>query len=102
MKRPALLPLLLALVLVELILLEGFLPYGWPHPLFEHLSRGFVGQVYVPHPHMDLEIEGILRQHPSLRITLYLITVALAVGNAFLISKAWKAWRWSKPVSPQT
>jgi len=49
--------LLLALLLVELLLLESFLPDGWPHPLFDHLSRGFVGDVYIPHAHMDLEIE---------------------------------------------
>jgi hypothetical protein len=102
MKRTALLILLLGLLVIELLFLEVFIPYGWHHPLSETLDPFFPAQPYEPHPRMDLEIEEILRQHASLRIALYLFTGALAAGNAFLIFKAWKALRGSKSPSPQT
>jgi len=35
MKRVALVILLLVLVMLELLLLEGFLPYGWHHPMYD-------------------------------------------------------------------
>jgi hypothetical protein len=101
-KRAAFLFFLSAVILVELILLESFLPYGYPQPIFDQLNRVFPGRTYLPHAHMDLEIETILRLHLSWRIAIYLLTAALVVGNAFLISKTWKAWRLSKPPSPQT
>ena len=100
MKRAFLLLLLVGLVVIELFLLESFLPYGWHHPMSELVNHIFPSEEYKPHPHMDWEIEMMLRQHPGLRIVLYVVTGALAVGNAFLMSKVWKASR-SKPSSPQ-
>jgi hypothetical protein len=91
MKRSLLLVLVVVLVVFELFLLEGFLPYDWRHPISEQLDRIFPAQRYDPHPNMDWEIETVLRQHPLYRITLYLITAALATGNAFLIVKVWHA-----------
>jgi hypothetical protein len=102
MKRTAFLLLLAGLVIIELLLLEGFIPYGWHHPMSELLNHFFPAPPYEPHAHMDLEIEMVLRQHYSLRIGLYLLTAALATGNAFLISKVWKAWLRLKPSFPQT
>jgi hypothetical protein len=102
MKRTAFLIVLLGLVVLELLLLEGFVPYGWHHPISGALDHIFPSQEYKPHPNMDWEIEMVLRQHPSIRIGLYLLTAALATGNAFLISKVWKAWRRPKLTSPQT
>ena len=102
MKRTAFLFVLLGLVVLELLLLESFVPYGWHHPISAALGHIFPVQEYKPHPNIDLEIEMVLRQHHSLRIALYILTVALATGNAFLISKVWKAWRRPKLPSPQT
>jgi hypothetical protein len=102
MKRTALLLVLLGLVVVELPLLESFVPYGGPHPISGALNHIFPAQEYKPHPNMDWEIEMVLRQHHSLRIGLYLFTAALATGNAFLISRVWKAGRRLKLSSPQT
>jgi hypothetical protein len=102
MKRTAFLIVLLGLVVLELLLLEGFVPYGWHHPISEALDHIFPSQEYKPHPNMDWEIEMVLRQHRLLRIGLYLFTAALATGNAFLISRVWKAWRRLKLSSPQT
>ncbi len=102
MKRTAVLIVLLGLVVLELLLLESFVPYGWHHPISGLLDHIFPGREYKPHPNMDLEIETVLRQNPSLRIFLYLVTGVLAAGNAILISKVWNAWRRLKPSSPQT
>jgi hypothetical protein len=93
MKRSLLLLLTTLLVVFELFLLEGFLPYRWDHLISEQLDRIFRVQKYEPHPNMDLEIETVLREHPSYRIALYVITAAIATGNAFLIAKVWKARR---------
>jgi hypothetical protein len=102
MRRTAFLIVLLGLVFLELLLLESFVPYGWHHPISGVLGHIFPSQEYKPHPNMDWEIEIVLRQHHSLRIGLYLLTAALTIGNAFLISKVWKAWRRLEPSSPQT
>ena len=91
MKRSFLLVLVVVLVVFELFLLEGFLPYEWHHPISVQLDRIFPSQIYAPHPNMDWEIETVLRQHPTYRIVLYLITALLATSNALLISKIWKA-----------
>jgi hypothetical protein len=101
MKRTAFLIALLGLVVLELLLLESFVPYGWHHPILGALDHIFPSQEYKPHPNMDWEIEMVLRQHSSLRICLYLLTAAFASGNAFLISKVWKVWRRLKPSSTQ-
>ena len=93
MKRSLLLLLVVVLVVFELFLLEGFLPYKWHHPISDQLDRVFPSQKYEPHPNMDWEIETVLSQHPVYRIVLYLITALLATGNALLISKIWKARR---------
>ena len=102
MRRAALLILLLALAVVGLLLLESFLPFEWPHPISALLNRLFSGQPYAPHPRMDLEIEMVLRQQLAWRLGSYLVTAALATGNAFLMSRVWKACRSFKPSSPQT
>ena len=102
MKKTGLLAIFLALVVLELILLEVFIPYGWHHPISELLNRIFPPQEYKPHPNMDWEIEMVLQQHRPLRIVLYSVTGVLAIGNAFLIAKVWRGWRSSKRSSAQT
>jgi hypothetical protein len=90
MKRPLLLLLAVVLVVFELFLLEEFLPYQYQHAISVQMERAFLTPRYDPHPNMDWEIETVLQQHPSYRIALYLITLAMATGNAFLIAKVWK------------
>jgi hypothetical protein len=89
MKRSLLLLLVIVLMVFELFLLEGFIPYEWRHPMSEQLGRIFPAPRYDPHPNMDWEIETVLRQHRSYRIALYLITAVLASGNACLIVMIW-------------
>jgi hypothetical protein len=95
MKRVLLAFLIIVLILLELWLLESFLPSGWHHPIDELLQHIFPLQPYDPHPRMDLEFESALRQHLSWRIGIYLAGVALALGNGFAISKVWSAFRRS-------
>jgi hypothetical protein len=89
------------LVVLELLLLESFLPYGWHHAISGVINHIFPAQEYKPHPNLDWEVEIGLPEHHSLRIALYLLTAALATGNALLISKVLRAWRRLKPSSPQ-
>jgi hypothetical protein len=77
-------------VTFKLILLEAFLPYDWNHAISDRVDRVFHIEPYAPHPNMDWEFELDFRQHPSHRIAMYLITIVLATGNAFLIAKVWK------------
>jgi len=44
----------------------------------------------VTHPLLSQEIEGVLREHIGLRIALYVITVALLIGNALLVRWVWR------------
>ena len=97
MYRPTLATLFLVLIVLELLLLESFLPYGWHHPIFELLTRIFPTQPYAPHPRMDLELEMALREHLSWRIVLDLFVGALAISNGLIISRLWKALRRSTP-----
>ena len=89
MKRATLGFLFLALILLELWFLEGFLPYGWSHPISELLNNILLTKPYPPHD-MGLEIEMFLREHLLLRIGTYAATAALAIANGMLMSKVWK------------
>jgi hypothetical protein len=91
MRRTLLLLVLAGLFLLELAPLEAYLPYEYTHAIAERLDRVFHIKPYPPHPNMDWEFELDFRQHPSHRITMYVITAVLATGNAFLIAKVWKA-----------
>ncbi|HLK03330.1 MAG TPA: hypothetical protein VKT53_02740 [Candidatus Acidoferrum sp.] len=97
MKRAALILLFLALLLLELWILESFLPYAWRHPISELFDRLFPSQPYPQHD-MGLEFEMFFREHPLWRIADYVLTAFLATANAFLISKVWNALR--QPLSP--
>jgi hypothetical protein len=92
MRRTLLLLVLAGLFLLEVVLLEAYLPYEYTHAVSERLDRIFHTKPYPPHQ-MDWEFELDFRQHPSHRIVMYLITAVLATGNAFLIVKVWKARR---------
>jgi hypothetical protein len=98
MKRVLLLLLFLALLLLELWVLESFLPYTWRHPVSELFDRVFPSQPYPPH-NMALEFEMFLRDHLLWRIAGYVFTALLATANAILISRVWKALR--QPPSPR-
>jgi len=93
-KRAALVFLLLALILLELWILEGFLPYGWRHPVSELFNYVFPSKPYPQHD-MALEFELFFRDHLLWRIGAYAVIAIFAIANGVLISKVWKALRKS-------
>jgi hypothetical protein len=95
-EKPLLATLLLALVLIEVVILEAFLPYKWQNAIQHQIDRAFPREPYEPHPDMGWEIELDLRQHPLHRGIMYSVAAILALGNAYLIVKVWKALAHSK------
>ena len=93
LKKPLLLILLSTLALFEADVLEGFLPYEWRHAIHQQSERVFPSKQYDPHPDMDWEFELGFRQHPWDRTVVYGVSAILAIGNAYLIAKVWKAFR---------
>ena len=93
MRRTLLLLVLAGFFLLELALLEAYLPYEYAHTISERLDRILRTKPYPPHQYMDWEFELDFRQHPAHRVAMYLITAVLATGNAVLIAKVWKARR---------
>jgi hypothetical protein len=87
MKKSLLVIALLALVLVEAAILEGFLPYEWRHAIRQQSEKVFPSKKYDPHPDMDWEFELDFRQHPSHRAIVYGVSAILGLGNGYLIAK---------------
>lgn len=92
---------LCALVYLGTGLLEGFFRYEWRHAIDQRFERIFPTSVYPPHPDMDWEFELDFRQHPSHRIVQYAVLSVLILGDAYLISLVWRAFR-KPPVEPIT
>jgi hypothetical protein len=90
-RKPFFVMLLLALVLFEAAIFEGFLPYEWQHAIRQQSERVLPSKRYEPHPDMGWEFELDFRQHPSHRAVFYGVSAILAIGNAYLIAKVWKA-----------
>ncbi|SRR6266446_1647454 len=92
-KRAACLVLLIPLVLFEMYLCTAFLPMQWQRAINDSLldilpkSHDWTP---ITHPLLSEEIESVLREHVGLRITLFAITVALLLGNAWLIRQVWR------------
>jgi hypothetical protein len=95
-ETPLLAILFLALVLIEAVILEAFLPYKWAYAIQHQIDRVFPREPYEPHPDMGWEIELDLQQHPLHRGIVYSVSAILALGNAYLIVKVWKALAHSK------
>jgi len=73
-------------------LLESFLPYTSRHPISEPFDRISPRQPHQRH-NIAFEFEMFLRNQLLLRIAGYVFTALLAIGDAILISKVWKALR---------
>jgi hypothetical protein len=74
-------------------LVEGFLPYKWRHAIDQHLDRVFPHTVHAPHPDMDWEFELDFRQYPWHRRIEYAVLGVLTLGDVYLISRVWRAFR---------
>jgi len=90
--RAACFVLLVPLMLCEMYLFTAFLPLRWQRTINDSLPDILQSHDLTPitHPRMSEEIESVLREHVGLRITLFAVTVALLLGNAWLIRRVWR------------
>src|SRR6266478_3022096 len=91
--RTACLVLLIPMVLFEMYLCTAFLPMQWQRAINDSLPDILPKShdwTPITHPLLSEEIESVLREHVGLRITLFAITVALLLGNAWLIRQVWR------------
>ena len=85
--------LLIPLVLFEMYLCTAFLQMQWQRAINDSLldilpkSHDWTP---ITHPLLSEEIESVLREHVGLRIALFATTVALLLGNAWLIRQVWR------------
>jgi hypothetical protein len=80
-------------VIVEIGLLESFLPYKWRHAIHQQTERVFPSAKYDPHPDMDWEFELDYHQHPAHRVVMYGVVTVLVTGVGFLTGKTWRKFR---------
>ncbi len=92
-KRAMLVIALAGLFVIEIGLMESFLPYKWQHAFHQQSERIFPSEKYDPHPDMGWEFELDYRQHPSHRVAMYGLLGTLVLGVAYLISKVWRRLR---------
>ena len=99
MKKAALFALLIPLTLVEIYLCSALLPGRWQLAIdsgIQDILPRSHDWTPITHPLLSQEIEQVLHEHIGLRIAVYAITVALMVGNAWLISSVWRLLRGSQ------
>jgi len=92
-KRAACFVLLIPLVLFEMYLCTAFLPMRWQRAINDSLPDILPKShdwTPITHPLLSEEIESVLREHLGLRITLFAVTLALLIGNAWLIHRIWR------------
>jgi hypothetical protein len=92
-KRTTLAMLLIPLALFEIYLCTAFLPLSWQLAINDHLSDIFPRSsdwTPITHPLISQEIEQVLRGNIGLRTVLFAITLALLIGNAWLIRRVWR------------
>jgi hypothetical protein len=92
-KRALLVLALAGLAVVEIGLLESFIPYEWRHSIHQQTERVFPSAKYDPHPDMDWEFELDYRQHPAHRVVMYAVVTVLVTGVGYLIGKTWRKFR---------
>ena len=88
--------LLVPLVLCEMYMFTAFLPMQWQRTINDSLPDIFPKSSDLTpntHPRLSEEIESVLREHIGIRITLFAVTVALLLGNAWLIRRVWRFFR---------
>jgi len=94
--RAACFVLLVPLVLCEMYLFTAFLPMQWQRTINDSLPDVLPKSYDLTpntHPRLSEEIESVLREHVGLRITLFAVTMALLLGNAWLIRRVWRFFR---------
>jgi hypothetical protein len=79
MKRTALVVLLITLLLFEVFLCTGFLPFEWQGAIDRTLPKMHGDQTSITHPSLHREIEEALREDIRLRLGLYMVIVLLLI-----------------------
>src|ERR1700758_5366069 len=84
--------LLTGMILLEMWLVLGLLPYRWSHSLERRTQtpQGAPDYSQITHPDIDGEIELMMREHPLTRLTVDTVLVGFIVVNTFGISRIWK------------
>jgi hypothetical protein len=93
MKRIALVVILIPLALFEIYLCTAFLPIKWQLAINDRITDLLPRSpdwTPITHPMMSQEIEQVLNEHSGVRIALFTITVALMIGDAWLIRRVWR------------
>ena len=93
LKKGMLLIMLIGLLYIGAGLLEGFLPYEWRHTIDQRVDHIFHSPTYEPHPNIDWEFELDFREYPRHRLIQFAVLGALTLGDAYLISRVWRALR---------
>jgi hypothetical protein len=99
MKNAALFALLIPLTLFEIYASGAFLPRSWERAIDSGvwaILPNSHDRAPVTHPLLSQEIEEVLRDHIWLRIVGDAITIAVIVGNAWLIYSVWRLLRRSQ------
>lgn len=89
-NRVVLVSSIACLILLEVGLLEGLLPYEWRHAIHQTTERVFPSPKYDPDPDLDWEFELDFRQHPAHRVEMFGIVGVLVSGVAYLIMRTWR------------
>jgi hypothetical protein len=92
LRKGLVLLILVVLVLIEVSLLEEFLPYKWRHAIDQQTERIIPTGTYAPHPEMDWEFELDFRQHPWHRAVEYGVLGMLVLIDSFLIAITWRGF----------
>jgi hypothetical protein len=99
MKKAALFAVLIPLTLFEIYVCGAFLPGQWERAIDDGV-RDILPKSHdwtpITHPLLSQEIEQALREHIGFRIAVSAITIAVLVGNAWLIYSVWRLLRCSQ------
>ncbi len=91
-------------LVIDLLLVTSFLPVQWERKIDYalYLWPESHGMADITHPALDHEIDQVLEEHPSLKFALYLLWVAIAVGNNYLLLRVWKSLKRRGAVARST
>ena|SRR5882672_2177088 len=99
MKKAALFLVLIPLTLFEIYVCSAFLPGEWQRAIdsgvWAILPKSH-DWTPITHPFLSQEIDEVLREHIWLRVAGGAFTIAVLVGNAWLIYSVWRLLRCSK------
>jgi hypothetical protein len=101
-RKAALFVSLIALTLVEIYFCTAFLPAQWQHALNDRTGKILPkSHDWTPttHPLLSQEIEQVLGDHIGVRIALYVVKLALLIGNGLFIRWLWLLLRSTRNLS---